>query len=153
MGLCHKKQKCELNLSKQIEDMHKHLYNSFKSELICHKTPKMWLGFSCLGGSNKTSDWIGTGQNNKICPQSADKEVNMIKKSIPSLGGWIHIKCPGGCLTVHKVRWGCRHESTAQLRIVRELCEGKEACRIDPGRRILGPHECSKEHWSEHQLL
>ena len=144
--LCHKKQKCEL-----IEKMDEHLYNSLRSELLCQETPKMWLVFSCLGGSNKTSDLIGTGHNNKMCPQSAERK--MIKKSIPSLGGWIHMKCPGGCLTIHKLRWGCRRESTAQLRIVRELCQGKETCRIDPGRRLLGPHQCSKEHWSEHQLL
>ena len=137
--ICHKKVKCKLNLPEQIEKMYKHLHNSFSDELICHKKAKMWLVFSCLGGENKTSDLVGTGHqhhDHKTCSESAGRKGNIIKKSIPGLGGWIHLKCPGGCLTIHKVRWGCRYESTAQLRIVRELCQGKKTCRIDPGRRL-----------------
>ena len=154
--LCHKKQKCKLNLPKHVKKVGKFLDSSTKSKLICHKTPKMWLVFSCVGagGSNKTSDLIGTKHqhHNEACSEFADKKGNAIKKSIPSLGGWIHMKCPGGCLTIHKALWGCRYESSTQLRIVKELCQGKQVCRIEPGRRLLGPHECDDERPQQHVL-
>ena len=134
--ICRRKQMCKVDLPKLIQKINRFM-NSLTNELNCQRKPKMWVIYSCLGGSDKTPLKQDHNHPDKC---TGDKHENGVEKSIPSLGGWIHMKCPGGCLTIHKAVWGCRLESATQLRIVRDLCQGKDVCRIDPGKRLLGKY-------------
>ena len=58
----------------------------------------------------------------------------MIKRDIDTKQGWIKIKCEGGCIELHKVRYNCCHNGLdpipENLDAANKLCKGREACEI-----------------------
>ena len=69
----------------------------------------------------------------------------MVQKDVVGCGGGIEMKCPGGCLTIHKTLYACkmRAESSAeQLEKVSALCGGKEECAVNATRKMFGYKEC-----------
>ena len=74
---------------------------------------------------------------------------NIFQKDIPGCGGWIDIKCKGGCISIHEVLYSCKEEaalnmepSFEQQKIVEDLCKGKESCRVKPSNELLGTDRC-----------
>ena len=57
----------------------------------------------------------------------------MVQLDVPQ-GGWIKIRCAGGCITIYKVRYHCclhgLEPIAAQLSIANRLCKGKQSCDI-----------------------
>ena len=69
----------------------------------------------------------------------------MVQKDVVGCGGGIEMKCPGGCLRIHKTLYACkmRAESSAeQLEKVSALCGGKEECAVNATRDMFGNKEC-----------
>ena len=69
----------------------------------------------------------------------------MVQKDVVGCGGGIEMKCPGGCLRIHKTLYACkmRAESSAeQLEKVSALCGGKEECAVNATRKMFGNKEC-----------
>ena len=66
----------------------------------------------------------------------------MVQKDIDTKKGWIKLRCIGGCIQLHKVRYNCSHNGlepiAKDLDIMNKLCKGKEECDvIDTGLLII----------------
>ena len=69
----------------------------------------------------------------------------MVMIDIPGCEGWVKIICTGGCITIHKILWGCLekpYSNKKQLEKIKEMCEGKSFCRVQPSIELLGDDEC-----------
>ena len=71
------------------------------------------------------------------CPKNQSGEKK--QEDTPGEVGWVLMRCPQGCLTIHKVRYACdRGEGDeVQLGIVQERCQGKESCFLRPGKKLF----------------
>ena len=64
-----------------------------------------------------------------------------------ALCGGVHMRCWGGCLTIHKVLFACRmaNNNPTQFAAVKGLCQGKEDCTVEPGALFLRDVTCPKK--------
>ena len=90
-------------------------------------------GCSCSSGRG---EWPNCGANGEC---SENESGQMIQEDIPGEVGWIYMKCPQGCLTIHKVLYACKEgpPDQVQLEVVQNLCQGKESCFIRPGQKLF----------------
>ena len=103
------------------------------------KTPLMWIVYSCDSGTDETTTNI-PGDGGGVEPgKCLDEQGQMKQEDIPGIVGWVDLRCPGGCLTIHKVLYACQAAGPdkIQLEIVRKLCQGKESCFIQPGPKVF----------------
>ena len=104
----------------------------------------MWIVYSCDGGTDVTTTKRpgggcgGGGGGGGTCPEKPPGP--MIQTDIPGEVGWISMRCPQGCLNIHKVLYACESgpPDQEQLCIVRNLCQRKESCFIQPGQKLFG---------------
>ena len=109
------------------------------------KSPLMWIVYSCDGGTDETTTRIpGDGGGTPVKEDGQEKctdeqQGQMKQEDIPGIVGWVDLKCVGGCLTIHKVRYACKADGPdkVQLEIVQKLCQGKESCSIQPGPKVF----------------
>ena len=106
------------------------------------KRPLMWIVYSCDGGTDETTTTIPAGGG--VTPGNEGKCDNkpageMKQEDVPGVVGWVYMKCPGGCLTIHKVLYACDAggPDEVQLEVVQKLCQGKENCLIQPGPKVF----------------
>ena len=69
----------------------------------------------------------------------------MLQQDAVGCGGGIEMKCPGGCLKIHKTLYSCKirnQSSPDQLKKVSDLCDTKEKCAVQASREMFGDHEC-----------
>ena len=69
----------------------------------------------------------------------------MEQKDAVGCGGGIEMRCPGGCLKIHKTLYSCKmrdQSSPEQLKKVSSLCDTKEKCTVQASREMFGNHEC-----------
>ena len=108
------------------------------------KRPLMWIVYSCVGGEDETTTIIpnggSTGRPGNEGKCLDQPEGPMKQEDIPGIVGWVYLRCPGGCLTIHKVLYACEAEpepDKVQKEIVQKLCQGKESCLIQPGLKVF----------------
>ena len=118
----------------------------------------MWLTYACDGGTDRTTTNIpaedngtGVGKLGK-CPE---EKGPMKQEDIPGIVGWANLECPGGCLTIYKVLFACPVGETDedQLKVIQELCQGKESCFLRPGENVFEKIFCTnKAHYPTGRL-
>ena len=118
----------------------------------------MWLTYACDGGTDRTTINIPAEDNGSgvekpgKCPE---EKGPMKQEDIPGIVGWANLECPGGCLTIYKVLFACPVGETDedQLKVIQELCQGKESCFLRPGENVFEKIFCTnKAHYPTGRL-
>merc|ERR1711974_571971 len=107
---------------------------------------KLWLTYSCSGGEDLTTIYNPPTCSSNTCDSNQvgiPKQVDVYGHC----GGFIRLACTGGCLKIDLVAFDCEMGSgsnPSQLRLVKELCEGKENCKIIPSQILAQHANCQK---------
>jgi hypothetical protein len=76
---------------------------------------------------------------------SFNKKGQMRQEDVVGCGGSLTIGCRGGCITVHKVLFSCKRANSSnikQLENVKEVCQGREKCKLTSSGEFFGDDEC-----------
>merc|ERR1711974_138724 len=135
--LCEGKENCKI-IPSQILAQH----------AKCQKVEerKLWVKYSCNGGQDVT-----TKQSTQFCNSNTCTSTQVgIPKQVDvygHCGGFVHLACTGGCLKIDLVAFDCEMgtgSNPSQLRLVKELCEGKDNCKIIPSQILAQHANCQK---------
>jgi len=114
----------------------------------------MWTVYSCGGTEDKTTNYTKctddvtqisttkTPPTRKECKQGKEQV-----RDVYGCGGWIDIWCPGSCINIHEALYSCTPRDKQSVKDLhskkaRDLCHGKERCKIQPTNELMGDEGC-----------
>merc|ERR1712236_28083 len=132
--------------------------NAEKTYLVDTKSGSLLVSVKRPHGEDQQedgTDYVDEESGTNIEEESTANE--MINKDVYGCGGWIDIWCPGSSIHLHKALWSCTERDLdimdLHLKKVRDMCEGKERCKIEPSNKLLGDEgECAGYPNEEKQL-
>merc|ERR1712226_646633 len=134
-------------------------------------TPQAWknflLAFIMRGCNAKVflAEMEGQDTDHENTDQALETSQEMpgnpvMPRAIPGCGGSINIRCTGGSITINRALYSCPVTEDDELpssnddheKVLEELCNGKETCKVVPNNELMGDQECSEKEDKDKML-